>query len=177
MIRRFARPYARALMDVAGSPQAANAVRGDLMRFESALRTSPELRSVYASPAFDMNAKITLTQQLARKMKLSDLSIRMAEVLVRGNRMNDLSAILAAVSVYVNQALGVAVAEVRTAKTLTPDEMSALAATLSKKVGKQVELDVRTDPALIGGLVVKIGSEIWDASVVGKINKFRESLA
>ncbi|HEX7150467.1 MAG TPA: ATP synthase F1 subunit delta [Thermoanaerobaculia bacterium] len=176
MIRRFARPYARALMDVAGSPQAANAVRGELMRFESALKTSAELRSIYASPAIDMNAKITLTQQLTRKMKLSELATRMVEVLVRSHRVNDISAILTAVAIYVNEALGVAVAEVRSAKPLTPDEMQTLATTLSKRVGKQVELDVRTDPALLGGVVVKIGSEVLDASVAGKINKFRESL-
>ena len=65
----------------------------------------------------------------------------------------------------------------RTAKSLGPDEIDQLAATLSKKVGKKVELDIRTDKKLLGGFVVKIGSEIWDASVIGKINKFRESLS
>ena len=75
-----------------------------------------------------------------------------------------------------NKALDVAVAEVRSAKSLAPDEIRELADTLSRKVGKKVELDIRTDPKLLGGFVVKIGSEIWDASVAGKINKFRESL-
>ena len=85
--------------------------------------------------------------------------------------------ILAALAIYVNQALGIAVAEVRSAKALTPDEMKELADTLSKKVGKRVELDVTTDPSLIGGFVAKIGSEVLDATVARKITKFRESLA
>ena len=86
-------------------------------------------------------------------------------MLVRHHRINDIDAIVAALAAYVNKALGVAVAEVRSAKNLRPDEIRDLADTLSKKVGKKVELDIRTDPKLLGGFVVKIGSEIWDASV------------
>jgi F-type H+-transporting ATPase subunit delta len=110
-------------------------------------------------------------------MKASDLAAKTLEVLVRHHRINDIDAINDALQAYVNKALGVAIAEVRSAKNLTPEEIRDLADTLSKKVGKKVELDIRTDPKLLGGFVVKIGSEIWDASVIGKINKFRESLA
>lgn len=177
MIRRFARPYARAIMDAAGSPKKANELRGELMSFAAALRGSAELRELYSNPAVDHATKIKITQQLAKKMKASDLAIRTLEVLVRHHRVNDLDAILAALAAYVNSALGVAVAEVRSAKHLGADEIQQLAETLSKKVGKKVELDIKTDPNLLGGFVVKIGSEIWDASVAGKINKFRESLA
>lgn len=176
MIRRFARPYARAMMDVAGTPAKASELRGELMRFADALRGSADLRDFYANPAVDEQAKIAVTQQLARKMKASELAGRALEVLVRHHRVNDLDAIVAALAAYVNKALGVAVAEVRSARSLTPDEIRELAETLSKKVGRQVELDIRTDPKLLGGFVVKVGSEIWDASVAGKINKFRESL-
>jgi F-type H+-transporting ATPase subunit delta len=176
VIRRFARPYARAIIDVAGSPQKANELRGELMRFESAMKTSAELRDLYANPGIDEATKIAVTQRIAARLKLSELAGKALEVLVRFHRMNDLSAILSALAAYVNQALGVAVAEVRSAKSLSADEIQQLAATLSRKVGKKVELDIRTDPTLLGGFVAKIGSEIWDASVSGKINKFRESL-
>jgi F-type H+-transporting ATPase subunit delta len=177
VIRRFARPYARAIMDAAGSPAKANEVRGDLLSFSKAIAGSPELRELYANPAVEAAAKITITQQLAKKMKASELGVRTLEVLVRHHRINDVAAIESALAAYVNKALGVAVAEVRSAKTLSPEEIEQLAATLSKRVGKKVELDIKTDPKLLGGFVVKIGSEIWDASVAGKINKFRESLA
>ena len=176
MIRRFARPYARAIMDAAGSPAKANELRGELMRFATALRASDELRGFYASPAVDETAKLAVTKKLANKMKASELAERTLDVLVRHHRINDIEAILSALAAYVNKALGVAVAEVRSAKNLSPDEIGELADTLSKRVGKKVELDIRTDPKLLGGFVVKIGSEIWDASVSGNINKFRESL-
>jgi F-type H+-transporting ATPase subunit delta len=177
MIRSFARPYARAIIDAAGSAQKANELRGELLRFAVALRGSNELCELYANPAIDQGRKLEITAQLARKMKASDLAAKTLEVLVRNHRINDLDAILEALASYVNAALGVAIAEVRTAKSLAPDEIEQLASTLSKKVGKKVELDIRTDQKLLGGFVVKIGSEIWDASVIGKINKFRESLS
>jgi F-type H+-transporting ATPase subunit delta len=176
MIRRFARPYARAFVEAAGSAAKANELRGELIRFASALRGSQELRDLYANPAIDEATKLNVTQQIARRMKASDLAAKVLEVLVRNHRANDIDAILAAVAAYVNTALGVAVAEVRSAKALDANEIQELADTLSKRVGKKVELDIRTDPKLLGGFVVKIGSEIWDASVAGKINKFRDSL-
>ncbi|HEX6085862.1 MAG TPA: ATP synthase F1 subunit delta [Thermoanaerobaculia bacterium] len=176
MIRRFARPYARAIMDAAGSPAKANELRGELQIFANALRASAELRDLYANPV-DEETKLTITRQIAKKMKASDLAVRTLEVLVKHHRINSIDAIIEALAAYVNKALGVAVAEVRSAKALTPDEIKDLAETLSKKVGKKVELDIKTDPKLLGGFVVRIGSEIWDASVIGKINKFRESLA
>lgn len=176
VVRKFARPYARAIIDAAGSPQKANELRGELLRFEAALGSSAELHELYANPGVDEATKQNVTRQLASRMKLSDGAKKTLEVLVRFHRINDIGAILTALQHYVNAALGVAVAEVRSAKSLTPDELHQLAETLSKKTGKRVELDVKTDPALLGGFVARIGSEIWDASVAGKIHKFRESL-
>jgi F-type H+-transporting ATPase subunit delta len=177
MIRRFARPYARAILDAAGSSAKANEVRGDLMRFAKAIENTPELREFYANPGIEMDAKLAVTAQLANKMKVSELAAKSLEVFVRFHRINGVGAIVAALTEYVNRDLGVAVAEVRSAKSLTPEEMQQLAETLSKRTGKRVELDVKTDPTLLGGFVAQIGSEIWDASVAGKIHKFRETLA
>src|SRR5690349_6115773 len=140
MIRRFARPYARAIMDIAGTPQAANALRGELMGFESALRKSEELRDLFTNPAVDLPTKQNVARTIASKLKLGDQARKVVEVLVNNHRINDLGAILEAVASYVNTALGVAVAEVRSAKSLSPDEMQRLADVLSKKVGKAVEL-------------------------------------
>ena len=176
MIRRFARPYAKAIIDVAGSAENANKLRGELMAFEAALRTSSELREVYANPGIEVEKKLEITSRLSSRMKLSELGKKTVEVLVRNQRINDLDAILAALTAYVNEMLGVAVAEVRSAKHLTPEEMSQLAGVLSGKTGKRVELDVRTDPSLLGGFVARIGSEIYDASVINKIVRFRASL-
>lgn len=177
MIRRFARPYARAIMDVAGTPEKAAAILAELERFEEMRRSAPDLRDLYANPGFDAPAKIAITAKIAGRSGLSELSQRVLEVLIRNHRINDLGSINAALSAYVNEAMGVVVAEVRSAHALSKDEVAELQKTLEKKVGKRVQARVTTDPSLLGGFVARLGSEIYDASVSGKIEKFRESLA
>ena len=76
----------------------------------------------------------------------------------------------------IRDATGTVAADVRSASKLSSKEEGELRAMLEKKTGAKVDLDVTIDSALIGGFVAKIGSEVYDASVAGKIEKFRESL-
>lgn len=177
MIRRFARPYARAIMDITGSPAAASTLRLELDRFEAQRRKSPELQELYANPGIENEVKLKVTEQIASRIGLSALAVKVLDVLIRNHRINDLAAINDALAQYVNTALNVAVADVRTAHALDDKEQNELRQTLEKKLGKKVELRLATDPTLLGGFVAQVGSEIWDASVAGKINKFRASLA
>jgi F-type H+-transporting ATPase subunit delta len=177
LIRRFARPYARAIIDVAGSPQKANNIRAELVRFEQALRVAGDLRDLYANPGIDLESKFKVTHSIASKLGLSELAGKALEVLIRNHRINDLSAVTEALAQYVNEELDVAVADVRSAAKLSEPEVADLRQALEKRVGKRVEVRVTTDPSLLGGFVAKIGSEVYDASIVGKIHKFREKLS
>lgn len=177
MIRRFARPYARAIMDITGSPASANDLRRELEQFDAQRRKSTDLQELYANPGIENDVKLKVTQQIASRAGLSELAVKVLDVLMRNHRINDLGAINDALAAYVNEALQIAVADVRTAHELNDDEQNQLRQTLEKKLGKKVELRLATDPALLGGFVAQVGSEIWDASVAGKINKFRASLA
>jgi len=176
MIRRFARPYARAIMDVAKTPQAAAAVRDELARFEQARAGARDLQELYANPGFDAETKLKITRTIAGKLGIGDLSSRVLEVLIRNHRVNNLGSIVEALAEMIRNATGTLAAEVRAAHHLTPDEEAALARTLEQKFGSKIEVTVITDPALLGGFVAKVGSEVFDASVAGKINRFRESL-
>ena len=177
MIRRFARPYATAIIDVAGSPEKANAIREELARFEAARVSANDLRDLYANPAVENEVKLNVTRTIAGRLGLSELSVKILEVLLNNHRMNDLGAIVFALAAIVNKRLSIVVADVTTAHTLNETETAELRQTLEKRMGKKVELRLSTDPSLLGGFIAQIGSEIWDASVVGKIHKFRASLA
>jgi F-type H+-transporting ATPase subunit delta len=176
VIRRFARPYARAIVDVAGSPQRANTIRAELERFEQVRRESEELQDLYANPGIELEAKFRITHTIASRLGLTDLTGKVLEVLIRNHRINQLQAVVEALASMVNEALNIAVVEVRSAHELTEQELAQLRKTLEQKVGKRVEVRIRIDRDLIGGFIARIGSEIYDASVVGKIHKFRESL-
>lgn len=177
MIRRFARPYARAILDVAGSAQKANNIRAELERFEQALGNADDLQQMYANPGIDLETKFKVTHTIADRLGLSELSGKVLEVLIRNRRINDISAVIEALAQYINEQLDIAVADVRSAAKLSEPEVTDLRKALEKKVGKRVEVRVSTDPSLLGGFVAKIGSEVYDASIVGKIHKFREKLS
>lgn len=177
MIRRFARPYARAIMDVAGSPAKAGELRNELLSFQQAVAQSGDLRDLYANPGIEPATKTKITETIANRIGLSEMAVRILGVLIQNHRINDLGAIVEALSTMVNEALDIVVADVRSAHRLSEAETRELQATLERKVGKRVEVHLTTDPTLLGGFVAKLGSEIFDASVAGKIEKFRTSLA
>jgi F-type H+-transporting ATPase subunit delta len=177
MIRRFARPYARAIMDVAQTPEKAATLRDELTRFEQVRAGSRDLQDLYANPGIDFDSKNKVTAAIAKKLEMSDLALRLLDVLIRNRRINDLKDIVAGLATMIRDATGTVAADVRTASVLSPKEEAELRGMLEKKVGAKVDIDIRVDPALIGGFVAKIGSEVYDASVSGKIDKFRESLS
>lgn len=176
MIRRFARPYARAIMDVVGTPEKATALRGELTRFDEARKSSTELQELYANPGIEYAQKAKVTQTISQRLGLSELAVKVLDVLTRNRRMNGLTPVIEALAEMIRAATDTVAADVRSAKPLNEQEQAELRRTLEKKAGRKIELTIKTDPDLIGGLVAKIGSEVFDASVIGKIDKFRESL-
>jgi F-type H+-transporting ATPase subunit delta len=176
MIRRFARPYARAIMDVVGSAEKASALRTELTRFDEMRKSSNELQELYANPGIEYAQKSKITQTIAQRLGLSDMAVKILDVLTRNHRMNGLTPVIEALAEMIRTATDTVAADVRSAKPLNDQEQAELRRTLEKKAGRKVELTIKTDPELIGGLVAKIGSEVFDASVTGKIERFRESL-
>lgn len=163
-------------MEVAGSPEKANAIRNEMVRFEQARKASAELQEMYANPAIENEAKIKVTRALTSRLGLSEMANKVLEVLIRNQRINDLESVAEGLAEMVREATGTVAARVRSAHRLSEQELAELRHALEKKAGRKVDLEVSTDPALIGGFVARIGSEVYDASVVGKITKFRESL-
>ena len=176
MIRRFARPYARAIMDVARTPENAAALRDQLVTFERVRKSAADLHELYANPGIDADSKNRITAEIAQRLGLSDLAVRLLHVLIQNRRINDLGDIIAGLSAMIREATGTVAAEVRSAGALNAKEEADLRAMLERKTGAKVDVSVTIDPALIGGFVARIGSEVYDASVSGKIEKFRESL-
>ncbi len=173
MIRRYARPYARAVMEVADTPADARALHDELQGFESVRRRTPELVEMFANPGIAVDDKIAVSGTIGQRLALSALSLRILEVLVRNHRMNQLGEILEALRQMVNDALGVSVAQVRSAMELDEREKSQLQTTLEQRFGEKIDLELQTDPDLLGGFVAQIGSEVYDASVRRRLNKLK----
>ncbi|HEY5610177.1 MAG TPA: ATP synthase F1 subunit delta [Thermoanaerobaculia bacterium] len=177
MIRRFARPYARVILELSKSPEAAQKIHGDLVRFDESRRLSKELVDLLDNPSFAYEAKAEIVRTLGDRLAVSEMSRRVLNVLVQNHRINDTGAIADALRAMINEAMNVAVAQVRTAHALDKEETRRLQAALEKKLGQTVELEVTMDPSILGGFVAHVGSEIYDASVLGRIERLREAVA
>ena len=95
MIRRFARPYARAIMDVAQSPEKAAVLRDEMTTFEKVRKSAADLQLMYANPGIDFDSKSKVTGAIAKRLGLSDLAVRLLDVLIQNRRINDLGDIIA----------------------------------------------------------------------------------
>lgn len=173
MIRRFARPYAQAIMEVVGTPEAARALHAELARFETARAGSAELATLFENPGVEVATKKSIAAAIAGKIGVGDLAVRTIGVLVANDRINDLASILEAVEAMIHEATNTVVAKVRAAHQLGEDERSSLARALEARLGRRVQLHVTVDPSLLGGFVAEVGSEVYDASVLARIQKIR----
>ncbi len=177
MIRRFARPYAKAIMETTGTPAVARSLHAELVRFETARDGSPDLAAVFDNPAIDHKVQLSIVEAIAAKLQFSERARRILEVLLRNDRLNDLGSILEALDDMINTATNTVIAEVRSAHALDESEKTKLVRALEAKLGRTVHVEVAVDPALLGGFVATVGSEVFDASVVARIQKIRKKSA
>ncbi len=177
MIRRFARPYAQALLAVAGGIDEAVAVRDQLRALKDAMEAVPGIGKMAANPAVPMEGKRRILQQLAERLGLGDLALRFVELLLSNYRLRYLPVVLEALEAEVNRRLGVATAHVTTAHPLDDEETERLRSALAGKLDRRVELELAVDPALIAGFRARVGSTLYDASLQGQLDRLAERMA
>ena len=177
MIRRFARPYAKAIMDVVGTPAAAQAIHDELARFETARSGSNELETLFANPAVEGKVKKAVAAAVGAKLGFGDLALRTIDVLIANDRINDLGAILEALGAMIHDSTNTVVARVRVAHVLGDGERAELKRALEARLGRTVALELELDSTLLGGFVAEVGSEVYDASVLARIQKIRTATA
>lgn len=174
--------YARALVDIVTGPAAIEAGRDPkavavrLAEFHALLAESSELRILFSTPAVPAAKKKAILAELASRLELDALTKNFLNVLIDNDRMIFLGEIAEAFDSLLDERLGVVLAEITTARTLEEAEQTQLADALHAKTGKQVRMNFSLDPNLIGGIVARIGSTIYDGSVRGQLDRIRGEL-
>jgi F-type H+-transporting ATPase subunit delta len=172
--------YGSALVDVVLSPdsgvQPADALE-QLKAFEAVVRESPELRTILASPAVSTQRKRALIRRLADRIGASRVVRNFLLVLSDHRRAAALSEVIDAFDVLLDERLGYVRAEVRSASELTAEEREQLTQRLGRIAGSKVRLKFEIDPNLIGGVIAKIGSTVYDGSVRGQLADLRARLS
>lgn len=169
--------YARALADVVFEKKLIpGRVREQLRSMVDTLNGSIELRRVWENPSVPAEQKTKLLDAISAKITVEPVVRNFVAVLIRHQRIGMLGPIVEQFESEVNVRLGIAEAEITSARTLTPDERQAMENQIARMTGKQVRAKYATNGALLGGAVVRVGSTVYDGSVRGQINRIREVL-
>ena len=170
--------YARALADAAlagGIPD--RDVLLQLRTFAQMVETSSELRHVLLSPAVSPARKRAVVAKLAPSIPVSAVVRNFLFVAIDRRRADILSDIADAFETVIDERAGLVRAQVQSAAPLGEPQRAAIQQELSRVSGKQVRCEFEVDPALIGGVVARIGSTLYDGSVRTQLESLRERLA
>ena len=170
-----ARRYARALLDVAVQQGDPGALRRELASTATLLAAHKELQTALAHPTLPAEAKKRLVEAVWGR-RASVLLTRLLTLLAERGRLGLLPAIEQSFAALWNAQRGVLAAEAVSAVPLDESQKKAVAAALRQATGKDVELQARADPALLGGLVVNMAGRTYDGSVRGRLRALRERL-
>ena len=175
--RAAAARYARALFDVAVKEADPQAVETDLGGFLSVVDSHAALAQVLFSPAVPVPRKqAAVTALVAQVRGFSPVVARLLAIMAERDRLPLLPEVLTAYRARVLDHLKVVRAEITTAVPLPDDRRQALERRLAEATGREVQVEMRVDPAIIGGVVTKIGSTIYDGSVVQQLERMKQQL-
>jgi F-type H+-transporting ATPase subunit delta len=162
--------YATALFDLARESSAIDVVGNSLAALAKALSESADLKALTTNPLIGRSEASSGVAAVAAAMKLDKLTTNFLGVLAGNRRLGQLGAVIAAFNSLAAAHRGEATAEVTSAHPLDAAQVSALKAQLKTKVGRDVAVTQKVDPAILGGLVVRIGSQMIDSSIRTRLN-------
>ncbi|MFN3943961.1 MAG: F0F1 ATP synthase subunit delta [Allosphingosinicella sp.] len=168
--------YATALFELARDEQQLETVGASLQALRQALGESPELRELTTSPLVGRDAAVQAIGAAARTMGLDPLTANFLGVLAQNRRLAQLPAIVRAYNLLAARHRGEITAEVTSAHPLTDDQVRALKTNLKARTGQDIAVDLSVDPAILGGLVVKIGSQMIDSSIRTKLDTLAHAM-
>ncbi|MSO20089.1 MAG: ATP synthase F1 subunit delta [Acidobacteria bacterium] len=171
--------YARALVDVVTTPGAADPkkITAELKQFETLMSDNAELRILCATPAIASSSKHAVIDQIASAAGLSQTTRNFIKVVLDRDRISILPEVIEGFETLLNERLGIAVAEITSARALDDTEKTNLQSALKARTGRQVQVTYSQDSSLIAGVVARIGSTVYDGSVRGQLDRLRAELA
>lgn len=174
---QIAARYVNALFTLAAEQKALDAVAEALAALGKLLADSADFTALCHSPVLSRVAKMQAVEAIAKKIKLQPLVAQLLTVLANNQRLSVLPAVITEFAARMRDHHGEVVADVATATKLDAATEKSLTSNLSKYTGKKVVLRVQEKPEILGGLTVRIGGMMIDASVSGKLARLKDRLS
>jgi F-type H+-transporting ATPase subunit delta len=176
IISGMAGRYATALFELALESNAVDGVTADLGRFDAMVGESPDLARLVRSPVFGADEQGKALGAVLAKAGIGGLAAKFLMLVTSNRRLFAVSDIIRAYRALVARHSGELTAQVTVAESLSDTHRNAIRDALKSVTGKDVGLDVKVDPAIIGGLVVKLGSRMVDSSLRTKLNSIKQAM-
>lgn len=165
--------YALALLDLADEKKELDAVADDLRGLRTAIAESEDLRRLIRSPLFSREQQSRAMDSILDKAGTGELTRRFVLVVAENRRLFALPQMIGAYLAELARRRGEITAQVTSAIELSDEQRKTLVETLRGSVGAKVQVDVKVDPSLIGGLIVKVGSRMIDNSLRSKLQRLQ----
>src|SRR6266576_2607475 len=170
--------YGRALADVVFEKKLdGGKILAELRTLSALLHANPDLRRVWENPAIAAEQKRGVLDAIATREGISQPVRNFVAILIDHRRMHFFDAIVKQLQQELDVRMGFAEAEVTSFRDLSEAEKRLLEAQLGKLTGKKVRARYSRDAAILGGAIVRVGSTIYDGSVLGQLEKIREQIA
>ena len=170
------RRYAKALFELQ-EPAEIGPTAATLKVLAEAFTTSREFRSLLLSPVFTSEQQAAVIAQLAARAGCPPLTGRFLAHVVRKNRIAQIREMSEAFSKLADQVSNRKVVEVLAARPLSEQQQVAIRAKLEQVMHSKIELAVHVDPAVVGGLCIRIGSTVYDGTIRNQLSRLRSALA
>lgn len=167
--------YASALFDLARDERQIESVSKSLDRVKAALAESPDFKAITTSPLINREEAGKAVAATSESLGLDPLTRRFLGVLAKNGRLSQLDAVVRTFDRLAAAHRGETFAEVISAHPLKDDQLAALKANLKAR-GGTVAIDAKVDPSILGGIIVRLGSRMIDASVKTKLNNLAQAM-
>ena len=168
--------YASALFDLARDQRQIESVGKSLEALSQAQLDSKDFAELISSPLVSRDEAGKALAALAPELNLDPITTNFLGVLARNGRKNELRAVIRAFRRLAAEHRGETTAEVVTARPLNDGQLAALKQQLRTRAGRDVAIDATVDPGILGGIVVKLGSQQIDASIRTKLNRLAQAM-
>jgi F-type H+-transporting ATPase subunit delta len=168
--------YASALFDLARDERQIDAVSRSLDLLSQTLVDSRDFAELVASPLVDREEAAKAFAAVSQQLSLDPTTANFLGVLAKNGRKNQLQPVIRLFRRIAADHRGETTAEVVTAHALKDDQLAALKQQLRSRVGREVSIETRIDPEILGGIVIKLGSQMIDSSIRTKLNRLAEAM-
>ena len=175
-VETVARRYALALADVVANSSETETVKNELKTWEALINANTDLQTAFSNPAISQADKEKVLNNLIEKTKPTKTTANFLRVLIRNGRLTEIGAINTKFASVLEERSGIVSANITSARELSEAQKTEVLLNLELLTGKRMNLEFKTDESLIGGMVTRIGSTVYDGSVKTQLQELKQQL-